>query len=339
MASSTNLRQQDIPLGPTETKNNFADNHHAKIQQEEDPQATKGPAKKIATAADKTLDAYFRQQVLAPATSPEDGDRKMVSLNKEQSAILKRVETLFFTGSAGEFKCSTGKSLLLRAIISALTRKFGRTSDAVSVTASTGMAASNIGGMTIHSWGAITPNGMDFDRQVSCIKINKPALQRWRKTRVLVIDEASMVDAALFTRVCKLAVAMRETSKRALGGIQASQPHGRVWTACSLQDRRSSVRLRVSGVGKVRREHRYPVPGVPPAGRHFVRLPNQLRVGTVTASDASVLRGLARPLSPHPDGILPTELFPLRAEVNRVNTARLDGLSWPRGPLQLLRLG
>ena len=40
----------------------------------------------------------------------------------------------------------TGKSLLLRAIISALRRKHAKKPEVVSVTASTGMAASNIGG-------------------------------------------------------------------------------------------------------------------------------------------------------------------------------------------------
>jgi hypothetical protein len=41
----------------------------------------------------------------------------------------------------------TGKSLLLRAIIMALKKKHVRSPDVVSVTASTGMAASNIGGI------------------------------------------------------------------------------------------------------------------------------------------------------------------------------------------------
>ena len=40
----------------------------------------------------------------------------------------------------------TGKSLLLRAIISRLRRKHDKRPDFVAVTASTGMAASNIGG-------------------------------------------------------------------------------------------------------------------------------------------------------------------------------------------------
>lgn len=40
----------------------------------------------------------------------------------------------------------TGKSLLLRAIIMALKKKHSKNPEVVSVTASTGMAASNIGG-------------------------------------------------------------------------------------------------------------------------------------------------------------------------------------------------
>ena len=40
----------------------------------------------------------------------------------------------------------TGKSLLLRAIITALKKKHASKPEVVSVTASTGMAASNIGG-------------------------------------------------------------------------------------------------------------------------------------------------------------------------------------------------
>lgn len=40
----------------------------------------------------------------------------------------------------------TGKSLLLKAIIDGLRRKYANNPEAVAVTASTGMAASNIGG-------------------------------------------------------------------------------------------------------------------------------------------------------------------------------------------------
>jgi ATP-dependent DNA helicase PIF1 len=164
--------------------------------------ASKRPAKQPR----QTIDSFFSPQVLAPASSSNDDDRKMVSLNAEQTAILRQVvdegKNVFFTGSAGAtvlylvisrhpdsyLRTGTGKSLLLRAIISALKRKY-KTPDAVAITASTGMAASNIGGMTIHAWGAVAPTPTEFELQISCIKKCKPALQRWQKTQVLIVDE------------------------------------------------------------------------------------------------------------------------------------------------------
>ena len=97
----------------------------------------------------------------------------------------------------------------------------------VSVTASTGMAASNIGGtfftfgryihskpftasatmwrsdsvapcsagMTIHSWGAVTPGQKNLDKQIRCIRTCKPALNRWRTTKVLIIDEGEYLNS------------------------------------------------------------------------------------------------------------------------------------------------
>lgn len=47
-------------------------------------------------------------------------------------------------------------------------------------------------GMTIHSWGAITPGMTNIERQISCIKTCKPAFQRWKATKVLVIDEGKL---------------------------------------------------------------------------------------------------------------------------------------------------
>jgi ATP-dependent DNA helicase PIF1 len=76
----------------------------------------------------------------------------------------------------------------------------------ISVTASTGMAASNIGGdasyykyvvalltqvlgMTLHSWGAIAPTVESIEKLISYIRTARPALQRWKTTKVLIVDE------------------------------------------------------------------------------------------------------------------------------------------------------
>ena len=56
------------------------------------------------------------------------------------------------------------------------------------VTASTGIAAVNIEGSTIHSYAGI---GLaKEERGILLRKVNLLAKERWRKTRVLVIDES-----------------------------------------------------------------------------------------------------------------------------------------------------
>lgn len=74
-----------------------------------------------------------------------------VNLSGEQRKVLdvvvKQGKSVFFTGPAG-----TGKSVLMRAIIKDLKEKFARDPERVAVTASTGLAACNIGGMTLHSF-------------------------------------------------------------------------------------------------------------------------------------------------------------------------------------------
>jgi ATP-dependent DNA helicase PIF1 len=125
-----------------------------------------------------TIDAFFSPKVSVRVGSGLNGvngdvEDKMldVVLSEEQVRVLRMVvdegKNVFFTGSAGTLLCiflihakgrcidgdavdlaGTGKSLLLRAIIMALKKKHKSKLEAVSVTASTGMAASNIGGIT-----------------------------------------------------------------------------------------------------------------------------------------------------------------------------------------------
>ncbi|KAL6901698.1 PIF1-like helicase domain-containing protein [Trichoderma evansii] len=74
-----------------------------------------------------------------------------IHLSREQEHVLDLVvnqgKSVFFTGPAG-----TGKSVLMRAIITQLRSKHAREPERVAVTASTGLAACNIGGITLHSF-------------------------------------------------------------------------------------------------------------------------------------------------------------------------------------------
>lgn len=141
-----------------------------------------------------------------------------MSLSAEQQhvkeLVIEKRQSVFFTGPAG-----TGKSVLMRSIIAELKKKWARDPERLSVTASTGLAACNIGGMTLHSFSGIGLGKEDVPTLVKKIRRNPKAKNRWLRTSVLVIDEVSMVDAELFDKLSQIARIIRNTG-RAWGGIQ-----------------------------------------------------------------------------------------------------------------------
>lgn len=141
-----------------------------------------------------------------------------VFLSDEQKRVLNLVvedqKSVFFTGSAG-----TGKSVLMREIITDLRKKYRREPDRVAVTASTGLAACNIGGVTLHSFSGIGLGKEAAEELVKKIKRNPKAKNRWLRTKVLIIDEISMVDGTLFDKLEKIARAIRNNG-RPFGGMQ-----------------------------------------------------------------------------------------------------------------------
>ena len=141
-----------------------------------------------------------------------------VTLSSEQKSVLDLVvnqsKSVFFTGSAG-----TGKSVLMRKIIAELRKKYSREPDRVAVTASTGLAACNIGGVTLHSFGGIGLGKEDVPQLVKKIRRNQKAKNRWIRTKILIIDEISMVDGDLFDKLEGVARVMRNNG-RPFGGIQ-----------------------------------------------------------------------------------------------------------------------
>lgn len=99
---------------------------------------------------------------------------------------------MFFTGAAG-----SGKSFLLRKIISAFPP------DNLVVTASTGVAACLIGGVTLHSFAGVGAGDKSLKAAVEMAR--RPAAgTSWRRCKTLIIDEISMVDSQFFDVSVKL---------------------------------------------------------------------------------------------------------------------------------------
>ena len=139
-------------------------------------------------------------------------------LSHEQKHILDLVvqkkKSVFFTGSAG-----TGKSVLLRQIIQELRKTHIREPDRVAIAASTGLAACNIGGVTLHSFAGIGLGKDTVEEHVKKIKKNTKARHRWLRTKILIVDEISMIDGDLFDKLEQIARVVRNNG-RPFGGIQ-----------------------------------------------------------------------------------------------------------------------
>lgn len=165
--------------------------------------------KVIDDAQMQAMEQHNRQKVAKLAPISLSDEQKRV-----QELVCNQQKSVFFTGSAG-----TGKSVLMRSIIAELRRKFVREPERIAVTASTGLAACNIGGITLHSFGGIGLGKEDVPTLVKKIKRNPKAKNRWLKTKVLIVDEISMVDGDLFDKLEGIARAIRNNG-RPFGGIQ-----------------------------------------------------------------------------------------------------------------------
>lgn len=99
-------------------------------------------------------------------------------------AILKSGKNVFLTGSAG-----AGKTYVLNQFIDYLKSE----KIPVAVTASTGIAATHMNGMTIHSWSGIGVKDALSPKDLAFLKQKKFIRDKIEKTQVLIIDEISML--------------------------------------------------------------------------------------------------------------------------------------------------
>ncbi len=126
------------------------------------------------------------------------------------SLILKNGYNVYLTGSAG-----TGKTYLINEYIAYLRHR----EVAVAVTASTGIAATHIGGQTIHSWSGLGIQDQASKEVLDRIKKNKQTVSRLSKVSVLIIDEISMLSGKMLTAVSDVLKHFRK-SELPFGGIQ-----------------------------------------------------------------------------------------------------------------------
>jgi len=125
-------------------------------------------------------------------------------------AVLKTGRNVFLTGEPG-----SGKTHTVNAYVEWLEDH----NIAPAVTASTGIAATHIGGMTIHSWSGIGIQQSLTASELKQLAEKEPLKRRMLRARVLIIDEISMLDGRTLTTVDRACRAVREEDKP-FGGLQ-----------------------------------------------------------------------------------------------------------------------
>ncbi|MBU1349599.1 AAA family ATPase, partial [Patescibacteria group bacterium] len=123
--------------------------------------------------------------------------------------IMKLGRNIYLTGAAG-----SGKTFLLNQYIKFLKNK----EIAVGITASTGVAATHMNGTTIHSWSGMGVKDSISDKDLLKL-LKKYYLKHIFRTKVLIIDEISMLHPHQLDLVDKICKVFRQNSKP-FGGMQ-----------------------------------------------------------------------------------------------------------------------
>lgn len=241
----------------------------------------------------------------------------------EALEILKAGSNVFLTGPAG-----SGKTYLLNQFIEHLKAAKIR----VGVTASTGIAATHIGGRTIHAWSGLhvldkSLSRKEVEKRVKNLMYKDELVALYNETQVLIIDEISMLDAEYLELLNSACQAMRQ-SPMPFGGLQlvlcgdffqlppVSTVERRTHFAFKARAWQSA-RLRICYVDE---QQRY-------IDNQYVGVLNDIRHSQVTAETLKILK--SRLKSAMPATVQATRLYTRNIDVTAVNDIELDNLPTP----------
>ena len=125
-------------------------------------------------------------------------------------SILRTGANVFLTGEPG-----SGKTYTINEYVAYLRAR----GIEPAITASTGIAATHIGGMTIHSWSGVGIKTKLDKPDLNKIASNRHIAQRVRRAQVLIIDEVSMLAPKTLSMIDAICREIRQSSEP-FGAIQ-----------------------------------------------------------------------------------------------------------------------
>lgn len=234
---------------------------------------------------------------------------------REAIDILKLGHNVFLTGAAG-----SGKTYVLNQYIEFLKKK----NIDVAVTASTGVAASHINGMTLNAWAGIGIHERLSSTDIEDILKRAYLRRRLLQTKVLIIDEVSMLPGYSLEMVDKVLRTFKNNDQP-FGGTQVVlsgdffqlPPVGKLMQNTSFAFY-SPVwdRLNVK-VCYLETEYRQ-------EDEEFLSILNEIRSNSVSKSSIKKLSSrMFQPLI----RVTPTRLYTHNTDVDRINAGELLKLS------------
>lgn len=242
-------------------------------------------------------------------------------LSEEKKIALQLVEkgnNILITGGAG-----TGKSFLLNFI-----RKNFKEKN-IAITASTGIAAVNISGSTIHSWLGIGLANGSLEQIIQNIRHSKFAKLRRkiRATSIIAIDEISMISAATFDIINEVLKAIKEDN-RPFGGVQmilfgdflqlppvSNDKNGPLAELCFKSDAWIEGDIKIIDLKEIFRQNE----------RRFIDLLNNLRFGRIDENDATLLESRMK-VEDKNISIKPTILTSHNYKADEINVNQLKNI-------------
>ena len=250
------------------------------------------------------------------ASASASSSNPLESLSHEQQYAFhkfKQGHNIFITGPGG-----TGKSHLIKTIKDDLDANGVKHA----VCALTGCAAVllNCCAKTIHSWSGIGLGAGEIHDIVGKVIRNRKATTNWKATRVLIVDEVSMLSMKIFDVLNKVGQTVRKNYSRPFGGIQLIfigdffqlPPVGRYTepetTMFCFQSAAWLSTFSWENHIQLKTLYRQKDPT-------YIKVLEEVRQGVISPESVEILnqRTLVKPT------ITPTKLFPINSDAERVN--------------------
>ncbi len=240
-------------------------------------------------------------------------------------ALVTMGNNVYLTGQAG-----SGKTFLLSKYIKFLKQH----KIPVAVTASTGIAATHLGGVTIHSWSGIGIKNNLSTYEMGRLNISLDKSSAIKNARVLIIDEISMLHSYrldMINTICKLT----RQSPEPFGGLQVilcgdffqlppitEEGFGNSCFAFKA-DAWKELGLKICYLDEQHRQW----------DEEFLKVLNDIRSSDVSENTYEMIS--SRLNEPLPDGVIPTKLYCHNADVDAINNFELRKIDKPHHFFQM----